>query len=172
MPRSRPSAQALTLDDFWASIEKAWAAVDPSLPHLALATNDAQTRNTTAERIGRLLPKLCTALEAHLTTLSLNDLRAWNTYANNAVEDISLESPYHDDMDLEDILVASRADDDEYFHYTCCFAVAAGRKFYELFKADPMTFGITCMAAEDILVVPANVAMERWGRCDVLDEDA
>lgn len=65
------------------------------------------------------------------------------------------------------------AGSDDSFLYARCFVVGCGRKFYDLFKANPMKYRLGfVMGGEDMLYVAMNVAEKKWGSYDALHKGA
>ncbi|KAL1409222.1 hypothetical protein Q8F55_006055 [Vanrija albida] len=145
----------LTADDFWASIDAAWATIPDTADAraaLASASTEPGARFEAVEALEPHLRPFLAALKPTLEGYTQAQLAAWDAYMAQALYDI----------DREDVHAATDGSDDG-FLYARGFIVAVGRAYYDKVKAEPATYGVEDAEFESICYEAAHVHDTRFG---------
>lgn len=169
MARIRPPLENdpdFTDDHFWATIDAAWTEADSSRPDLTLTNRTIvwdirQDHNPTISDVDARMVRLLQILERNLRRLHFFQLRSWNAHLNDALHAVIGESPYHDRDDIESF-VRRRRNDPEF--YMCCWAIAAGARFYNMYKTKPISYQFSSTKGAGILMVAVNAASHTYPR--------
>ncbi|WOO83075.1 uncharacterized protein LOC62_04G006558 [Vanrija pseudolonga] len=145
----------LTADDFWASIEDAWATIPGTADAraaLASPSTEGEARFEAAERLEPHLRLFLAALKTALEGYTQPQLAAWDGHIAQALYDI----------DREDVHAATDGSDDG-FLYARGFIVALGKQYYDKVNAEPATYGVEDAEFENICYEASHVHDARFG---------
>lgn len=161
MARIRPPLENdpdFTADHFWATIDAAWTEADSNRPDLTLTNRTSvwdirQNHNPTMSAVDARMVRLLQILERNLRRLDFFQLRSWNAHLNDTLHAVIGKSPYHDGEDIE-LFVHHRRNDPEF--YMCCLAIAAGERFYNMYKTNPGGLQFRSTKGAGIFMAPVN----------------
>lgn len=155
MPKNS-TPTAITVDDFWATIDAAWAKVDSRVQR-GLSSPNARTRNAAGNKTFILMDDMRQHLETALEAYTLPQLRAWDDHFHAASEHLSEYTVIEGD----DAWTDARA-----------FIIGAGKVYYDRFKKDPARYEIDMGMFEDMGYVAIRVAEKKWGSWEALRDDS
>lgn len=148
--------QTFTLDEFWLSIEEAWAAV-PDAAGAAAARGvladpavSPEARVEAAAKLDTQSSAFLDALRQKLNTYSSPTLIAWDAHIERLLYAIDREE-VHEALDGSD----------DGFLYARGFVVAAGRKYYEMVDKTP-SLAVMDAEEESICYLASHLHDERW----------
>lgn len=155
---------SITAEQFWTSIDDAWAAAAETLPEserpsvasaratLCSPSASSEDRLAAVSALDKAEPAFLASVREFLSTLSQADLGQWDEHCAQALYAI-------DTQRIHDVLDGS----DDGFLYTRGFVVAQGKKYYELVKSDPETYGVEDAECESFCYIGAHVYNDKFG---------
>lgn len=145
----------LSVDEFWATIDAAWDALDDpevNTARRALLTPTSQVNQfEAAMKVSAAVDAMLDKLRPVLESYTSRQLCVWDAHCERALYDI----------DREDVHEALEGSDDG-FLYARGFVVAVGKAYYDAVAANPAKYGLD-FDAESMCYFAAHIHHDRFG---------
>lgn len=157
-------AIAVSADAFWTSIDDAWTSAAATLPEaerpsvssarttLCSATAPSEARLSAVSALDAAQAAFLTSLRAYLDTLPQPALAQWDEHCAQALYALDTQA-------IHEVLDGS----DDGFLYTRGFVVSLGRRYWELVRGQPETYGVEDAECESFCYIAAHLCNEKYG---------
>lgn len=152
-PATTLTANDITIDRFWHSIENAWRHADDGGAHNRLASASSLRRGKAFVTVRRKLNNMLSLLGDYLYPFTSAQLYSWRDHFQRVLDAI-----WH--LRVPNIHI-TKFDDAKLWLSHCSFAITAGRAYYEVFRSSPTQYmfkGANTLMAS-IVLLPARLQL-------------